>query len=127
VSSDTLCLDIDDGAEVVAILRCLQRAVLNHPVAAQAAFAALVAEGRAFLQTEDGREWSRRLESSRLIEKGRALWEVTTLNVLEDDESTVVPSRILDVFVKLTHDHAIQEVLGRLYGGAAGEHSAATP
>lgn len=108
-------IDIGEEAESLALLRHLQGAVLEHPVAAQAAFAALVREGRAFSRTPEGMEWACRLSASRLVEKGRAIWEVATLNVLEEDSSTIVPSRILDAFVKLTHEHAVETLLARLY------------
>lgn len=120
--------EIGEHAEVLALLRCLQGAVLEHPVAAQAAFAALVAEGKAFSRTPEGREWARRLASSRLVEKGRAIWEVATLNVLEEDPSTVVPTRILDAFVKLTHERTLETLLARLYADeAAGGGDAPAP
>ncbi len=106
--------EIQENAELVALLRHLQQVLLEHPVAAQAAFSALVSEGRAFARTEEGEQWQRRLAGSRLIEKGRSLWEATTFNVLEEDRSVVVPSRILDAFVKLTHEHNLEAILGRL-------------
>lgn len=114
MSDSPYSVEIGEDAEIVALLDVLQRAVLDHPVAAQAAFAALVAEGRAFARTEEGKEWSRRLAGSRLVEKGRAIWEVVTLNVLEDDPSIVVPSKVLDAFVKLTHEHHVEKILSRL-------------
>lgn len=119
--------EIGEDAELLALLRILQRAVLEHPVAAQAAFSALIAEGRAFAQTEEGATWHRRLASSRLVEKGRAIWQVATLDVLEDSQSTIVPSRVLDAFVKLTHERALEIVLGRLYddSGPGGPDAAA--
>lgn len=121
-------VEIGEDAEITALLQLLQRAVLEHPVAAQAIFSALVAEGRAFSQTEEGRAWYRRLASSRLVEKGRAIWEVTTLNVLEEDEATVVPSRVLDAFVKLTHERALEAILGRLFDEhVPGAHDVAAP
>jgi hypothetical protein len=116
-------IEIGEDAEIAALLRLLQGAILEHPVAAQAIFAALVAEGRAFAATEEGAAWAKRLSSSRLVEKGRVVWEVATLDVLEEDRATVVPSRILDAFVKLTHEHAMETVLRRLYDDRAPEGS----
>jgi hypothetical protein len=121
VSEPSYSFEIGEDAEVIALLQHLQRAVLEHPVAAQAAFSALVAEGRAFSRTEEGKRWCRRLAASRLVEKGRAIWDVATLNVLEESESTVVPSRILDAFVKLTHERALETILARLYEKEAPE------
>lgn len=126
MSDPAVVFEIGDDAELLALLTRLQRVVLEHPVAAQAAFAALVAEGRAFARTEEGSAWQRRLASSRLIQKGRAIWEVATLNVLEEDSSTVIPSRVLDAFVKLTHEQMLETLLGRLYeeGSREGAHAA---
>jgi hypothetical protein len=128
VSDPDHVFEIGEEAELLGLLRLLQRAVLEHPVAAQAAFSALVAEGRAFAQTEEGAEWQRRLAGSSLVEKGRVIWQVTTLDVLEDSESTVVPSRVLDAFVKLTHERTLEMILGRLYDETdAGGSDAAAP
>ncbi len=116
MSSGTRSFEIREDAELVGLLRLLQEVVLEHPVAAQAAFAALVAEGRAFAGTEEGEQWRRRLAGSRLIEKGRAVWEAATFRVLEEDPDVVVPSRVLDAFVKATHEHHLESILGRLAG-----------
>lgn len=105
---------IPADAELVGLLKCLQQVIFEHPVAAQAAFAALVTEGRAFAETAEGAQWRRRLAGSHLVEKGRALWESLTFNVLEDNPDVVVPSRILDAFVKATHEHNLEGIIGRL-------------
>src|SRR5580693_1180923 len=47
----------EDGA-LGEILRRAQLLLLKHPVAAQAAFAALIAEGRRFAATPEGAEWA---------------------------------------------------------------------
>ena len=127
MSESAPCFDIDAYAELTALLGQLQGAILKHPVAAQAAFAALVAEGRAFAKTPEGRAWHQRLASSPLVERGRSLWELTTLGVLEDDRSVVVPSRILDAFVKLAHENLVETVLTRLYTRDTGERDVDSP
>jgi hypothetical protein len=108
-------VEIAENAEAVALLQLVQRAVFEHPIAAQAAFAALVAEGRAFAKTAEGAAWQERLLGSALLEKAEALWEGVTLNVLEENADTLVPSRILDVLVKLLHEHALDTVLAKLH------------
>jgi hypothetical protein len=52
---------------------------------------------------------------------------LTTLGVLEDDRSVVVPSRILDAFVKLAHENLVETVLTRLYTGDTGERNVDSP
>jgi hypothetical protein len=128
MSETSYSFKIGEDAEVAALVGQIQRMVIEHPVAAQAIFSALVAEGRAFAKTEAGAVWHRRLASSNLVAKGRAIWEVATLNVLEEDESVVVPSRILDAFVKLTHERNLDVILSRLYEERGSEEGhVATP
>jgi len=86
--------------ELTALLQQLQLAVLCHPVAAQAAFRSLVAEGRRFSQTDAGAAWAARLEGSPLVTRGRLAWEALTLNALDDDEAVAVPTAVLDAFTQ---------------------------
>lgn len=82
-----------------SLLRAISRLLVQHPVAVQAAFSALVAEGRRFAQTPDGQRWRAALANSELVRRGRALWEGSALNLLEDTPETVIPSAVLDAFV----------------------------
>ena len=112
--TDHVEVEVDEHAELVALLHHAQRAIFEHPVAAQAAFAALVAEGREFAKTPEGAAWHERLSNARFIEKAQTIWEGVALNVLEDDASTVIPSRILDGFVRLLHERALDTILAKL-------------
>jgi hypothetical protein len=76
------------------------RVLLQHPAAAQAAFSALVAEGRRFARTDEGRRWRDALAGSDLVRRGRALWEGSVLSVLEEDGQTVLPTTLLDAVVQ---------------------------
>ena len=111
-------VEIDQDAELVAVLEHARRALFAHPIAAQAAFSALVAEGREFSKTREGAIWQERLLNSGMIEKAETIWEGVALNVLEDDETTVVPSLILDALVKLLHERAVDAVLTKLHTAA---------
>lgn len=84
---------------LTAILHQLSVIVLRHPVAAQAAFAALVAEGRRFARTPEGSRWHAALADSELVRRGRSLWEGSLLNLLEDDPEALLPSSIFDAIV----------------------------
>lgn len=78
------------------ILEIAHRALLKHPLAAQAAITALVSEGRRFAATAVGRRWHARLAGSELVRRGQELWEGSGLGLFEDDPDIVLPSALLD-------------------------------
>jgi hypothetical protein len=102
--------------EIVAILDSAQIALLKHPVAAQAAFAALVAEGRLFAETDSGRQWLEVLKSSELMRKLRWIWETTSLNMLEEDVNTIVPSTYLEALLRAAGTPDMEILLSRIKG-----------
>lgn len=85
----------DDLSRLLIELRWL---IVKHPIAARAAFRSLVAEGRRFTATDEGSRWRRRLEGSPLIRRGRTVWELATLNMLDEDPSQVLPTQLIDAF-----------------------------
>ncbi|HZR80795.1 MAG TPA: hypothetical protein VFD92_06840 [Candidatus Binatia bacterium] len=93
--------------------------VLRHPVAAQAAFCALVAEGRRFSQTEEGRRWRDALACSELVRRGRALWEGSVLNLLVDDPDALLPSGLVDAIAHAASRGDLGDLLGELLGAGA--------
>jgi hypothetical protein len=76
------------------LLRHAQRLRRRNPVIAGALLRALVAEGRRFASTSEGRRWQDRLASSDLISRGRLLWLAAGFDRLLDggEEPAVVPS-----------------------------------
>ncbi len=97
------------------VLGRLQRALLEHPVAAQALFGSLVREGRAFARTDEGRRLAQRLNDSPLIRRGRLIWDVTTIRALDDDRDTIVPSALVEAFVKLTMANGLEPLLSQFF------------
>ncbi|MGI9591762.1 MAG: hypothetical protein ACR2P8_10375 [Myxococcota bacterium] len=97
------------------LLREAQYVLLRHPVAAQAAFAALVAEGRRFGRSEEGRAWRRRLEGSDLMRRGRVVWEVFSLKMLEENPPGVLPTAYLEAMVKAASMADLEPMLARLF------------
>lgn len=95
-------------------LRGLQRVLLTHPVAAQAAFAALVAEGRRFARSAAGRDWARRLAGSRLLRRARLVWDATSLWMLEEEAETVMPSAYLDALFFVASSDRVELLLDEL-------------
>lgn len=107
--------------ELEALLTQLQIAIVSHPIAAQALFRALVAEGRAFAATQEGRRWAALLADSPLVQRGRMVWDVTTLRMLDDDPATVLPSTLMDAFVRTTALETLEPFLSRLFEHAFDE------
>jgi hypothetical protein len=76
------------------LLRLVQRLLRRNPAVAGALARALVAEGRRFASTPEGRRWQARLTSSELISRGRLLWLAAGFDRLLDggEEPAVLPS-----------------------------------
>jgi hypothetical protein len=89
-------------AEVTALLHRARLLLLQHPIAAQAAFSALVAEGRRFASTPEGRAWASALAASPLIRQVSELWGPLGLDMLEEDPNTIIPSAWLDALLRGT-------------------------
>lgn len=107
--------------ELEALLTELQLAIVSHPIAAQALFRALVAEGRAFAATPEGMRWAAHLADSPLVQRGRMVWDVTTLRMLDDDPATVLPSTLVDALVRTTALETLEPFLSRLFEHAFDE------
>ena len=101
--------------ELQRLLHEAQYVLLKHPVAAQAAFSALVAEGRRYAGTDPGRRWQARLRDSDLIRRGRVVWEVVTLKMLEEHPPNVLPTTYLDAMVQATASPELEPLLARLF------------
>lgn len=110
----TLAVQPDDD-ELLRLLHEGQYLLLKHPVAAQAAFSAFVAEGRRFARSDEGQRWEARLRGSNLIRKGRVVWEVVTLKMLEEHAPSVLPTTYLDAMVQATSSSELEPLLARLF------------
>src|SRR5205823_1249124 len=97
------------------VLHAASLAVLKHPVAAQAAFAALIAEGRRFAETPEGRKWKDALAHSQLIHCGGALWAGSVLNTLEDHPDTLLPSTVVDAIAHAARRPDLTDFLQALH------------
>jgi hypothetical protein len=116
--------DDAEGAEIAALLRGVQLVLLRHPVAAQAAFAALIAEGRRFAATPEGAGWAEALAGSELLRRGRRVWDAVGMNMLEDDPDTVVPSAYVEALFRAARSASLDGLLARLHAPSeGGEHA----
>ena len=106
--------DAAEDHELLTLLRGLQRVVLHHPIAAQAAFSALVAEGREFAATPEGAAWARRLAGSELLRRGRRVWEAASLNLLDPDGGATLPSSYLEALLSAVDHPDVEGLLRRL-------------
>jgi hypothetical protein len=104
----------------LALLRRLQGLLLEHPVAAQAAFSALLAEGRRFAATPEGAVWKRVLADSDWVRNGRLLWDVVSLNLLEETPSGALPSAYLEALFRAAETPDLEGLMRSLLGGAHG-------
>lgn len=102
--------------EIIALLDGAQMAMIKHPTAAQAAFSALVREGRRFAETAEGEKWLQLLGSSGLVRRARWVWETTSLNMLEEDAGTIVPSTYLEALLRATDVPDLEQILSRVTG-----------
>lgn len=104
--------------ELLPILQEAQILLLKHPVAAQAALRALVAEGRQFAQTPAGQRWVAKLAASELVRRGRMLWQGSLLNMLEENSDTLLPSALLDAIISAVASEDLTTLLAQLVGHA---------
>jgi hypothetical protein len=104
--ADTLPTVYLDASEMaLRMLRHLQAFVLKHPEAAKAAFVGLVAEGAAFAQTPEGKEWRVKLAASELIHRARLIFDLPGLSMLARDGPELLPSAYVDaLFILASHN-----------------------
>jgi hypothetical protein len=90
----------DDGLDEVT--RRLRAVLTDHPVAAHAAFSALVREGRAYAQTPEGEALLRRLLRSERVTRLRSAWEIVSFGTGETAPARggALPSSTVSSFVR---------------------------
>jgi hypothetical protein len=99
---------------------------VQHPLAAQAAFSALLAEGRCFAGTPEGAAWKAALAGSDMVRHGRPLWEALSLNSLEEEPSAVVPSSYLEAIYRAVSFTGLEGLIRQLWSTEReGHHDAA--
>lgn len=90
-----------------------RRVLIKYPIAGAAGYRALMAEGRKFADTPEGREIQEMLTRSPVFLKARTLFEGMSGGMLRDEPS-MLPSVILDAgMAELAHSE-IERLLERL-------------
>jgi hypothetical protein len=115
----TVCLPPPENA--LQVLRRLQTLVLKHPVAAKAAFNALVAEGLAFARTPEGKIWKEKLARSELLHRARLVLDFPGLSMLDRESVEVLPSAYLDTIFMLASSRNPTELLDPLFEWGAND------
>ncbi|MEO8180980.1 MAG: hypothetical protein ABI895_19265 [Deltaproteobacteria bacterium] len=108
----------DDPEATLAIIERLKRAqllFLKFPIAAQAAFAAFVEEGRQYAQTADGMRWKQALSRSPLLERVSRVLSPLSLGALREQPDTVLPSAVLDLLVSVASSPELGALLSRAF------------
>ncbi len=100
--------------EVVARLRGVQEVLVKYPIAAQAAFRALVREGRHYALTDEGLAWKERLRGSPLVARARTLFEGLAAGMVGEGTGGL-PSAYVDALVRGV-DRDIERVLADVGG-----------
>lgn len=116
-AADALTQRTEAGSTTDALTEMLielHRLLLTHPVAMKAAFRALVNEGRSHAKTPEGHALRDRLLRSPKMRSASLLFRSLSMGILNDDDSTVLPSTYVDTLVRLIDEGNIEAVLARL-------------
>ncbi|MCA9621657.1 MAG: hypothetical protein KC731_21690 [Myxococcales bacterium] len=90
--------------ELLKTIVDVHRMLLSHPAASQAAFRALVEEGRRHATTEEGARTLRQLSRSPRMRSAAHLFRSLSLGMLRPDPDGALPSSYLDNLLQLV-DH----------------------
>jgi hypothetical protein len=104
--------------ELLGLLEQARVFVLRHPIASQALFGALVAEGRRYAGSEAGAAWARTLAASPAMLRAREVWEATSLNLLTADPDARLPSTWVEALLRAVELPELERLLARLHAGA---------
>lgn len=99
--------------ELVGHLRALRRVLFRYPVATQAAFSALVAEGRRFAETPEGAALHARLLSAKPTANAQLLWELLSSRTFTERADGALPSTLLDALGRAIRVKALEPLIAR--------------
>lgn len=108
--------DVESDPEIEEIFREMQRLVFKHPIVSQAIISAFAAEGRRFACTPEGQVWLARLAGSDLHRKGRELFYLGTFGMFSERDPGVLPSAMVDGFVRAVKSGDLAAMLSLLTG-----------
>jgi hypothetical protein len=100
---------------LIDIARRAHRILLEHPVAAKAAYAALAEQGRVYAATREGAELRARLVRSHRLRRASLVWRSLTMGMLDDQDPGELPSTYLDNLMRVIDLAGLEQLLGRLH------------
>lgn len=103
-----------DG-EAFEAVRTFHEVLLRYPLAAQAAFSALVAEGKAYADTPEGHDLLRRISRSKKAARLRIIWEVLTMSGMTEKPEGALPGVFLDKLARTLTVEGIEPLIARLF------------
>jgi hypothetical protein len=105
----------DDERNLVELLGRLREVALGQPAVGQAITSFLVAEGRRFAATDHGARVLDLLREAPEVERLRQIWEATTLNVFDDEDTAPgVPTAWIDLITDLASVGRVDRIVGTL-------------
>jgi hypothetical protein len=99
---------------LIDIVRRAHRVLLEHPVAARAAFAALAEQGRVYAATREGAGLRARLVRSHRLRRASLVWRSLTMGMLDDQDPGELPSTYLDNLIRVIDRPDLEQLLGKL-------------
>ncbi len=97
-------------------LRAVHRALFRYPMATQAAFSALVTEGRKFATTPEGAEWKARLLAARESGRAQLVWEILSSRNFTEQGQGTLPGTLLDALGRAIRVKQLEPLLARILG-----------
>ncbi len=97
------------------LLEGMRDVLMHHPIAAQAAFSALVREGRRFSQTPEGKAHMERLAASELLPRLRLVWDTLGMHAFVEEPDEAIPSFFLDGAVQAATLAGLEPLLSSVF------------
>lgn len=102
-----------DDLELSRVLGAIHRVLFRYPLATQAAFTALVAEGRRYAKTPEGASWQKRLLAARETGSAQLLWELLSSRTFTERADGALPSTLLEALSRAIRVKALEPLLAR--------------
>ena len=103
-----------DEAQLIFALETVHRAIFQYPMAIQAAFSALVVEGRRYAETDEGAVLCQRLGRARVMGRARILWDVLSMSAFTERNDGPLPSVFADTLVRALKSRHIEPLLSKI-------------
>lgn len=97
------------------LLLALSDVLLRHPIAVQAAFAALAAEGRRFAETPEGARCKEDLAASELFDRVRLIWRSLGMHAFVEQPTEILPSFFLDGAIRAAFLDKLEPLLSSIF------------